>query len=237
MWKGPYGNIKVSPIRQEIINELNSEYFQVNDSMQIIEHSVEALLPFLQHQNNSIEIVSILIPYMSFDRMNNISVSLSEALNKVISNRDLKWGEDIAFVISNDAVHYGDQDWGGGNYAKFGADSNGYQQAMIHENEIIQCISDEVTPDKIQQFCSYTVMEDNFKEYKWTWCGRYSVPFGLLTAYHLNNIIYDKPLSGIFLGYSSSIDHDKIDFEDLNMGITAPANIRHWVGYAAIGYK
>ena len=90
---------------------------------------------------------------------------------------------------------------------------------------------------KINTFCKYTVEQDNYKEYKWTWCGRYSVPFGLLTAFHLNQLQGNEPLHGTPVGYATSIDHSNIKVDDLEMGVTAPANIRHWVGYAAIGYK
>ena len=50
-WYGPYGPIRVSSVREAIINNLPKEIFQVNDTMQVMEHSVEALLPFLQHFN------------------------------------------------------------------------------------------------------------------------------------------------------------------------------------------
>lgn len=28
-----------------------------------------------------------------------------------------------------------------------------------------------------------------------------------------------------------------LETKDLKMGLTAPANLNHWVGYTAIGYK
>jgi hypothetical protein len=46
-----------------------------------------------------------------------------------------------------------------------------------------------------------------------------------------------KPLKGIPLGYSTSIDKEPLKVKDLGMGITAPASIHHWVGYPAIGYR
>jgi len=38
------------------------------------------------------------------------------------------------------------------------------------------------------------------------------------------------------LSYSTSITEENPDFADIGMGVTAIANIRHWVGYAAIAY-
>ena len=141
-------------------------------------------------------------------------------------------------LISTDAVHYGDEDWGGKNYAPYGTDSLSLVEVKNIELEIINnCLVGEVSPPKIQKFIQYTVQENDYKEYKWTWCGRYSVPFGLLTAYHLNKLSKNIILKGDLFGYSTSIDHTKIKVDDLNMGTTAPANNHHFVGYAAIGYK
>jgi len=46
-WKGPYGPVKVSNIREDIIENMPHQIFQINDSMQRMEHSVEAIIPFL----------------------------------------------------------------------------------------------------------------------------------------------------------------------------------------------
>ncbi len=235
-WKGPYGKIKPSPIREEIINNLPEGIFQVNDSMQRIEHSVEALLPFLQYYDHDIEIVSILVPYMSYDRMKKIAEPLAKAINKVTKARNRKWGKDYAIAISTDAVHYGDEDWGGKNFAYYGTDSSGYKQAVAHEHEIIRTLTGELTPEKVKTFTEYTVEENDYKTYKWTWCGRYSVPFGLLTSYYLNRLQNNPPLTGHFIGYANSIDHPHVPVKDLNMGVTAPANMHHWVGYAGVAY-
>ncbi|MCF8367485.1 MAG: AmmeMemoRadiSam system protein B [Bacteroidales bacterium] len=236
-WKGPYGNIKVSELRDAIIERLPSQIFQVNDSMQRMEHSVEAILPFLQYFNSNVEIVSILVPYMSFDKMEEIAKPLSTTLQKYMEEKDLIWGKDLAIVISTDAVHYGDEDWGGKDFAKFGTDSIGYVKALKYEQRIIDILSGYLTPQKIQAFCNFTVNENDFREYNWTWCGRYSVPLGLLTSYHLNEALGNEPLKGSKIGYANSIDHPVVEVNDLGMGTTAPAHMRHWVGYAAIGYK
>lgn len=127
VWKGPYGPVKVSEIREAIIENLPAELFRVNDSMQRMEHSVEAIIPFLQYFNRNVEIVSILVPYMSFDRMQEISVPLSMAIRKATVDKGMVLGKDFAIIISTDAVHYGDEDWGGKNFAFYGTDSAGYK--------------------------------------------------------------------------------------------------------------
>ena len=103
--------------------------------------------------------------------------------------------------------------------------------------EIIKtCLIGPITPEKIKKFTEYTVKRKDYHAYKWTWCGRYSVPFGLLTSYHLSKLL-DRNPEGTLLGYASSIDHAHLRVDDLRMGTTAPANIHHWVGYVAVGYK
>ena len=236
-WHGPYGPIKVSNIREEIINQLPDKVYQINDSMQTIEHSVEALLPFLQYYRRDREFVSILVPYMSFERMRQIAQPLARAIAKVANRRHWQWGRDFALVISTDAVHYGDQDWGGKNFAFYGVDSAGYEKAVAHEMEIINnCLKGPLREEGIRKFTQYTVQVNDFKKYKWTWCGRYSVPMGLETAYYLSKELKQN-LTGRLIGYANSIDHAPLPVKDLRMGFTAPANMHHWVGYVAMGWE
>jgi hypothetical protein len=104
--------------------------------------------------------------------------------------------------------------------------------------EIIEkCLVNEISTEKVKTFTEYTVQNTDYKEYKWVWCGRYSVPFGVSFANKLNQALYNKPLTGTFLGYASSVDHDLIKVEDLGMGTTAIATQKHWVGYASIKYE
>jgi AmmeMemoRadiSam system protein B len=236
-WKMPYGDVPVSNLREEITSRLPVDSYIINDSIQALEHSVEAIVPFLQYYNRDVEIISILVPYMTYDKMNEITGPLAKAVFAAVNKKEMQWGKDFSIVISSDAVHYGDEDWGDKNFAFYGADTAGYLKAVSHEYEIIYgCLTDNVHTDKIKKFVDYTVDENNFKEYKWTWCGRYSVPFGLLTAYYLQDL-YNIKLTGSLLQYATSLDHPHIPVTDLGMGVTAPANIHNWVGYPAIGYK
>jgi MEMO1 family protein len=236
-WKMPYGNVRVSRIREEIISGLPLDSYIIHDSIQALEHSVEAIIPFLQYYNRGVEIVSILIPYMSYDKMDEIAEPLAGAIKTAVEKNRMEWGRDFAIVISSDAVHYGDEDWGGKNFALYGTDSIGYSKAVEHEYEIINSsLVGNIQKEKIKKFIGYTVDEKNFKEYKWTWCGRYSVPFGLLTSFYLQKL-FNLELTGSLVGYATSLDYPPVPVTDIGMGITAPANIHHWVGYAAIGYK
>jgi len=237
-WAEPYGVVKISSLREKITNNLPNSVFMIHDSLQQAEHSLEAIVPFLQYYNKNVEIVPILVPYMSYDRINEIASSLAQAMVRVMQENDLMWSKDIAIVISTDAVHYGSEGWGDANYAFFGCDSAGYKKAIAHEYKIIQnSLTGEINKDKVIKFMGYTVQDTNYRNYKWTWCGRFSVPFGLLTTYYLSQNLRIGPIKGKLIGYTTSIDHDTIPVSDLKMGKTAPACINHWVGYPAIGYK
>jgi len=237
-WAGPYGDIAVSPLRESIMARLPPGSYCVNDEMQSIEHSVEAKLPFLQHYNRAVAIVPILVPSMSFSRMTELAPQLARAIGLAMDDERLEWGSDIALVSSTDAVHYGDEGWDGRNFARYGADAEGYARALAHERQIIaECFEGELRPDRIERFTRYTLADDDHRQYKWTWCGRYSVPFGLLTAWSLQQMRGARTLAGTALGYATSLDDQRIRVDDLDgMGVTAPATLRHWVGYAAVGF-
>jgi AmmeMemoRadiSam system protein B len=237
-WQSAYGEIKVSWLRNEIVEKLPIDMLIVHDSMHMVEHSIESMLPFLQYFNPDVEIIPVLVPYMNFERMQQISISLASCINQVMEKHNLIWGNDFALLITTDAVHYGDEEWGGKNYAPFGVDSMGYLRAVEHEHEIINnCLVGELTEERIKRFFGYTVDPNNYMEYQWTWCGRYSVPFGLLTTLKMNSLSKNVPLDGHFIGYTNSIDHEPIPFDDLGMGRTAIATQRHWVGYTSVGFE
>lgn len=237
-WRGPYGRVTVSPLREEIIKQLPADMAIVHDAMQSEEYSVEAMIPFLQYQNREVEIISILVPYMDFERMQSISKHLSKALFSVMKKGNLQWGEDVAILISSDAVHYGDEDWGGYNYAYFGTGSEANVRAMDYDRDIIRnCFESKLTKKRVAQFYAYTTREDNFKDYKWSWCGNYAIPVGLLTSLDLQKLEKSAPLTGVPIAYSTSISNRHLNVDDLGMGQTAIATPRHWVGYPAIGFR
>jgi AmmeMemoRadiSam system protein B len=233
-WKGPWRNVTVSPAREELYKRLNG-FVMISDTLHKTEHSLEALIPYLQYFNKDISIVPILIPAMSPARMEECGKALSVAIKEVAAVNGWKWGTDFAIVVTTDAVHYGNEDWGGKDMAFFGCDETGNKKALQHEYEILDsCFKGPITLNKIRLFNSYTLSDSDYHEYKWTWCGRYCVPVSLYTSYYLND---SRPLQGEIVGYSTSITSPHVPVDDLGMGRTAIATECHWVGYAAIGYR
>lgn len=237
-WKSPYGEIKVSSLRNKIIQNISEKSFVVHDSMMQLEHSLEAITPFLQRNNNSVEIIPMLIPYMSFKDMQTFSTELSSAVSKIMTAKNLTYGSDVAIVISNDAIHYGDEDWGSSNLAPFGSTPVGNEKAHQKDQKLINdYLVNEMSLEKIRGFNNETVQPKNYKEYQWTWCGRYSVPFGLLFANQLNKDLNNTAISGTLIDYRSSLKNPHLEVQDIGMGHTAVANEHHWVGYVGIGYN
>ncbi len=236
-WKEPYGNVPVSILQSRITNRLPAETWIRHDSIMAAEHSLEAIVPFLQYQNRNITIIPILVPYMSFATMKGLAQSLALAIYNVMLENSMTWGKDYAIVISNDAVHYGDEDWGGMNYARFGVDSAGYVEAVKFEKNLIATtLTGSLKKSGIEQFYNTTVSATDYKQYQWTWCGRYAVPFGLLVTDYLS-AFYHQTIKGTRVGYKTSLTDPPLKVDDLKMGVTAPATFRHWVGYAGVGYK
>jgi AmmeMemoRadiSam system protein B len=234
-WKGPWDTISISPAREDLLEILGERYSTINDSLQSVEHSLEALIPFLQFFNKEISIIPILVPAMSPERMNECGRALADAIRTVAERKEWEWGRDFAIVATTDAVHYGNEDWGGNNYAYFGCDEEGNEKAANHENEIVcNCFNGIITPEKIRLFNSYTLDSTDFHKYKWTWCGRYSLPVAMYTCYYLR---LPETINSEVIGYSSSITGKHVLVDDLGLGRTAIATTCHWVGYAAFGYK
>ena len=236
-WESPYGDLKVSDLNAQIIERLPKSSYLVHNDMQELEHSLEAIVPFLHRKNEELEIIPILVPYINYATIDSVSTDLALVVSNILKEKNLAYGKDVAVVISNDAVHYGNEEWSA-DLAPFGVDDKGTQKARALDMEIIEkCLVNEISNTKVKTFTEYTVQATDYKEYKWVWCGRYSVPFGLSFANKLNQELHNTSLTGTFLDYESSIDHDLIKVEDLGMGTTAIATQKHWVAYASIQYE
>jgi MEMO1 family protein len=236
-WNEPFGKVKISDFRDDLISKLDKSSYCVSDSMYKIEHSVETYIPILQYYHNDFQIVPILVPYMLPETMKNVSRQLADFIFELAESKHLKWGKDFAILISSDAVYYGDKGWEGKNYSFFGSDSESYIKAKQHEIEIIKnCLLNGLDIKKIDKLIKFTVLDRDYKEHKYNWYGRYSIPFGLLVSNYLQEL-YKIKLKDKFIGYSTSIELPPLDTTGLGIGFTYPANIHHWVGYVTVGYE
>jgi AmmeMemoRadiSam system protein B len=235
-WQGPYGPILVSPLRKEIIRQLPETDYIIDDDMQLVEHSIEAIVPFLQAYRRDVEIIPILMPYMNWEVLDRLAIDLTEVLQKIIHEQKWQLGEDVSIVCSSDAVHYGDVGWRNSKFAPFGVDIHGYRKAVKRDIEMAEkYLSGEMDLGKLRKFLYRCVNPKDVTKYRIPWCGRFSVPFGLNVAIRLAKALEGQTLQGFLLDYGTSISEASLEVEGL--GPTAPNNLHHWVGYAAIGYQ
>jgi len=237
-WRGPYGPVKISPLRDQIIKKLAPENYVVNRTVVATEHSLEALVPFLQYFNRDVEIVPILIPFTDWKTMNKLGADLARVVTEIIKNNEWSLGGDIAVLCSTDGQHYGDYGWSYYNYHPFGCDADGYKKATELDNKMIDdYLVGPAQLDKIHRLFASLVDQKDISNYKVTWCGRFSVSFAGNFAIRLANQAENRKLTGTFLAYGTSLKGPWLPLEKYRLGLTGDANLHHFVTYFALGFK
>lgn len=231
-WKGPYSDVKISRLRDKISKELNPSYYMISDKAQNIEHSIEALIPFLQYYNRDIKITPIMVTQMPYERMEEISSKLASIISNYIKENKLKLGKDIFFLFSTDANHYG-KDF---NNVPFGDDKNAHKEATDLDKGIADKTFNGTLTDNKLKFLTNELWDTKDKKAKTLWCGRYPVPFGLMTTSKITKSILDKNLKGEVFKYSDTYTEGVIPIKGTYLGLTAPFSLKHWVGFLSAGF-
>jgi AmmeMemoRadiSam system protein B len=236
-FKTPKGFLEINKgLREYILKNLKKDEFLVCRDCQAEEHSVEGILPFLEHFNPDVKILPILVPYISFDKMEEISKDLSLIIFKWLKENNLKPVEDLQIVISSDAVHYGDQGWGGKNYAPYGTDCRGLKKAIKRDIKISKkYLSGVIKKEKLREFLLNLVEEKDLKIYKIPWCGRFSVTFSALFLKDLAKN-FGREIKGVPIAYGTSVQIGETLEEKNGLGTTAEATLHHWVGYLSLKF-
>lgn len=233
-WRTPDGEVPVSELRAEIIARLGKDEFVQSAAWQDSEHSLEALLFWLRHVRPELEIVPVIVPVMDFSRMDTLASHLGSAIAAVMAKQGLVIGKDFAIAISSDAVHYGNDF----QYTAFGEGGvDAYVKACDQDKSLLRGpLAGEVTTTKAEQFFATCVKEDQPAEYRLPWCGRFSIPFGLLLLEHTTAALGLPIPVGHPLCYGTSIGSPELKVRELGMGSTAQANLYHFVGYPAVAF-
>jgi len=236
-WRGPYGPVTVSPLRDVLISRLPPGDIVVDDDMETVEHSVEGIVPWLQAYDRDVEIVPILVPYMGWDTLDRLAAESADALAGVMKERGWSLGRDVAIIVSSDAVHYGDAGWGGSDFAPFGTGIDGYAKAVERDRDLAgTLLAGPIEREHLRRFLYTCVDSTDVTCYRITWCGRFSIPFGLDVASRVTEALGRSALAGTLLDYGTSVSESSLDSVP-GLGTTAPNNFHHWVGYASIGYR
>ena len=233
-WKGPYRNVEISGLREYLKENLDPDYYLVSNEAHRLEHSIEAEIPFLQYFNRDIKITPIMVTGMNFRNMVKASVELSKHIISYMRENNLKLGEDIFFLISADANHYG-RDF---DNIKFGEDERAHRLGTGSDKKIAETyLSGKITKSKIAGLAG-KLWGATYKDYgDRVWCGKYAIPFGLLTILKVVlSIESGKSLTGDVLLYTDTYSEGVIPLKKPGYGITAPFSLKHWVGFFSAGY-
>jgi MEMO1 family protein len=225
VWEGVSGNVTISPLREFIENRLDTSFFMVSNKAQELEHSIEGLVPFIQHFNPHFRLTPIMVTAMPFERMDILSSALADIFVAYARKENLIPGKDIVFLMSSDANHYG-KDF---DNAPFGEDNAAHRKATDQDVEIATSfVAGPVKKDKI--------LDLTRKLQNVVWCGRYSVPFGMLTSQKVVASLTGKHLNGEIVRYSDSYTGGVLPLRGTGMGTTAPFSLKHWVGYLSAAF-
>jgi len=231
-WRAPDGPVPVSGLREEITSRLPAGDFVKDAASHDSEHSLEALVFWLKRVRPDLEIVPIIVPASSFPRLEELSRRLATALTAALSARGWQLGRDVAIAISTDGIHYG-PDFKQTTFGEGGIEA--YEKAAEKDRSLLLGpLSGELTREKIQALYSTFVDPENPDQYRWTWCGRFSVPFGLLLLDQLARSA--GTAVGHPIAYATSVGAPELPLRELGLGSTAPANLYHFVGYPAAAF-
>ncbi|MCP4898115.1 MAG: AmmeMemoRadiSam system protein B, partial [bacterium] len=237
-WHGPWAPVPVDPVRQEILAAMPKGMALVSNTMHCNEHSLEALIPFLQHENPKLSIVPILVPYVGWTRIEELAEHLSTALASIMQERGWQLGRDLAVVVSSDSVHYG-PDF---DHAPFGVGVSGYADAVARENELAsRTFQGPIEATHLENLLYTLVSREDVRQYRLPWCGRFSIPFGTEMLRRLVGKLGNRRLDGAILRQATSLSEPELEVStatrEAGLGYTAPSNLHHWVGYTSIGFR
>jgi AmmeMemoRadiSam system protein B len=229
-WRAPDGEVPVSVLREEILGRLPKGDTVADPAMHDSEHSVEALVYWLKHRRKDVEIVPVIVPSMGWERLSELGERLGAAIAAAAKARGLVLGRDLAVVVSADAVHYG-SDFRHVPFGDGGIDA--YARATARDVSMLKALGGPLEAAKARAFHSTCVNPDSPADYRVTWCGRFSIPLGLVALSRLGRDL-GVPLEARPLAYATSVGVPELPIRGDGLGETAPANLYHFVGYPSL---
>lgn len=230
-WSAADGRVPVSNLRDALLHRLPREDCVQDTTAHDLEHSLEPLVCWLRHVRPDLEIVPIIVPAARFERLEELGDHLAAALTAEMRARHWQLGRDLAIAISADAIHYG-PDF---NQVTFGTGLEAYEKAVAKDHELLAGpLSGRLTVANIRSLYETFVDPEHPDTYRWTWCGRFSVPLGLLTLEHLTR--NTGGATGHAVAYGTSIGWPELGLRDIGMVPSSPSNLYHFVGYAGVAF-
>lgn len=231
-WAGLGQPLRMSGLRNWLHEHMPSDMVLVSDRAHELEHSVEAMIPFLNHFSPDTRVTPIMVTAMSAARLDTVSRELAVQVVAWMKSRNLAPGRDVVFLISADGNHYG-PDF---NNAPYGVDMRARARAEGFERSLIQtCLQGPLSRGKLDKL--QHALDPQQTEAAPLWCGRYSIPFGLMTVYHLMAEWFPgAQISGRLLGWSDTWIEGVLPLRHTSLGITAPFSLEHWVSFFSMAF-
>ena len=231
-WTAPDGAVPVSSLRGALLARLPHADWTQDTTAHDLEHSLEPLVCWLRHANPNLEIVPLIVPAARFERLQELADHLASALAAEMRARHWVLGRDVALAISADAIHYG-PDF---HQEAFGpGGESAYAQAVARDHALLSGpLKGPLTEAGIRQLYETFVDPEHPDTYRWTWCGRFSVPLGLLILERLARA--EGGAVGHPVAYSTSIAGPELPLRDVGMSPTSPSNLYHFVGYPGVAF-
>jgi len=226
-------------LRARLLAALPADMATVDRERQAAEHSIEALLPWLRAVQPDVRVVPILVPGMSLERMREVGGAVARELAAACRENGWQPGRDLGVVISADAVHYGCEGWGERGYHPYGCTATGHATARGRDVMLAEAtLAGPLTPEGPARFHRLVCDESRPSyPYRITWCGVYSIPFGLTVVDLWREALGGPPLAGDLVRYGDSLSDGRLRIPGSGLGVTAPSSLAHWVGYPAVGYR
>jgi len=233
IWPGVLKPVKISALREYLKSHLKPGSFIVNNRAHELEHSIEALIPFLQYFNPEVKITPIMVAPMPLDKMKEIADNLSEVIVAYLKENKLQPGQDVFFLISADGNHYG-KDF---NNLAFGEGQEAWEKALAFDRQLIANFLTGIIDDQKVAGLTGELWGPTYLDYKNSyWCGKYSIPFGLLSISRIIARTSSKNIFGKLFRYSDTYSEGVLPLRKIGLGTTAPFSLRHWVSFCSIGY-
>lgn len=233
-WRSPDGEIRISSLRGEVLAQLDPAECVQDPAFQDSEHSLEGIAYCLKHQDPEVEILPVILPSAPFAKLQAMAEEFGTALASCMKARGWTLGRDVAVVISSDGIHYG-RDF---NYTPYGEGGVGpFQAAMEHDRKVLrELLAGEVTPEMARTFFEAMVDPDHPETYRKTWCGRFSIPFGLMLLRTASRELGLAPLRGMPVAFGASVDVPELQVRPLGLGPTCPISLYHFVSFPSAAF-
>ena len=233
-WRSPDGEIPVSGLREDLLARLAPGESTQSAVWHDSEHSLEAIAYWLKHQNPDVEILPVILPATAFSRLEVLADHLGAALAGSMKERGWTLGEDVAVVISSDGTHYGARY----HYTPFGAGGvDTYLEVMDTDRKMLQSLfAGPVTAAMAREFYASMTDPDQPDHFRGAWCGRFSIPFGLMLLAAAARDLGQAPPQATPVAFGSSLGFPELPARTPGMGLTNAINLYHFVSYPTVAF-